>query len=68
MKVIVNGTETELSAGATVVDVLAFLGREPEARGVAVAVNGQVVHKGRWPETVLAEDDRVEVLVAVGGG
>lgn len=68
MKVIVNGTETELSAGATVVDVLAFLGRGPEARGVAVALNGHVVHKGRWPETELNDDDRVEVLVAVGGG
>ena len=68
MKVIVNGSETELSTGATVVDVLAFLGRGPEARGVAVALNGHVVHKARWPETELADDDRVEVLVAVGGG
>ena len=68
MKVIVNGTETEMTRGATVVDVLALLGRGAEARGVAVALNGHVVHKARWPETELSEDDRIEILVAVGGG
>lgn len=68
MKVIVNGEETEVTTGATVVDVLTVLGRSAEARGVAVAINGHVVHKGQWRDTKLADEDRVEVLSAVGGG
>jgi sulfur carrier protein len=68
MRVIVNGLETEISEDATVVRVLEQLGRGPQARGVAVAVNGEVVPKGRWSETTLRDADRVEVLDAVGGG
>jgi len=68
MKVSVNGAETVLADGATVVDVVVSTGREPEARGTAVAVNGEVVPKTRWGTHALVEDDRVEVLAAIGGG
>jgi sulfur carrier protein len=68
MKVIVNGDATDMSDGATVVQVLEQLGRGPEPRGVAVAVNGEVVPKAAWQQTLLRADDRVEVLTAVGGG
>jgi sulfur carrier protein len=68
MKVIVNGDTTELSDGATVAQVLEHLGRGPEPKGVAVAVNGEVVPKAGWGRTPLSTDDRVEVLTAVGGG
>lgn len=68
MKVVVNGAATELSPGATVTDVLVSMGRGAAPSGVAVAVNGAVVHKGEWSQTLLADDDRLEVLTAVGGG
>lgn len=38
------------------------------ARGVAVAVNGEVVRRADWSERQLAEGDRVEVLTAAQGG
>ncbi|MGW0071125.1 sulfur carrier protein ThiS [Streptosporangium sandarakinum] len=36
--------------------------------GVAVAVNGEVVSRGAWDSTALADADAVEVLTAVQGG
>ena len=68
MNVIVNGTPTELRGSPTVAEVLVAVGREPSARGVAVAVNGEVVRKAEWSTTRLGPGDRVEVLTAVGGG
>jgi sulfur carrier protein len=37
-------------------------------RGVAVAVNGEVVPARAWPERALAEGDEVEIVKPVGGG
>ena len=37
-------------------------------RGVAVAVDGEVVPRGAWEKTVLAEGARVEIVAAVQGG
>lgn len=37
-------------------------------RGVAVAVNGEVVPRSTWENTALAEGDSVEVLTAAQGG
>ena len=68
MNVTVNGRPTELEGSSTVADVLVAIGREPSARGVAVAVNGEVVRKAEWSSTILGTGDRVEVLTAVGGG
>jgi sulfur carrier protein len=66
MLVVVNGTERELADDATVADVLAVLGA-PD-RGVAVALDGEVVPRASWSDTVLPEGGAVEVLTAVQGG
>jgi len=67
VRVRVNGEERELATGTTVADVVAALvGREP--RGVAVALDREVVPRGAWPATELAEGQEVEVLEAVAGG
>ena len=68
MNVMVNGAATEVAAGSTIADVLVALGRGSSPRGVAVAINGAVVRKAEWSETRLSDEDRVEVLTAVGGG
>jgi len=67
MTVFVNGEERSLRDGATVADVVATMGRDG-GRGIAVAVNGEVVARSQWPGTELTENDRVEVLEAIGGG
>jgi sulfur carrier protein len=62
----VNGKPLELAQGATVADVVGALGCGP--RGVAVAVNSELVRRDEWPTAELAEGDSVEVLHAVAGG
>ena len=64
--VVLNGTPRELPAGATVVDAVGVL--TAPARGVAVAVNGEVVPRTSWATTVVGPGDRVEVLTATQGG
>ena len=77
LRVSINGESHELATGTTVADVVAELAPrtdgdaaapEARARGIAVAVNDEVVPRTAWPDTVLAEADRVEVLTAVQGG
>jgi sulfur carrier protein len=41
---------------------------EPGARGIAVALNGEVVPRSAWDATGLEAGDRVEVLTAAQGG
>jgi sulfur carrier protein len=66
VKLHVNGKPLELAQGATVADVVGTLGCGP--RGVAVAVNSELVRRDEWPTAELAEGDSVEVLHAVAGG
>ena len=68
LNVTVNGDRRELPAGATVASVVASLLNAPEGRGVAVAVEGEVVPRAEWSSTALSEGARVEVVVAVQGG
>ena len=66
MTITVNGTPRDLPAGVTLADVVGQLTQSP--KGVAVAVNGEVVPRRAWPATPLAERDAVEVVTAVQGG
>jgi sulfur carrier protein len=67
MTVEVNGKETELAEDATVRDVVQSLVERAE-RGVAVALDGEVVPRSAWQTTRLRAGDRLEVLRAVQGG
>lgn len=68
MRVSVNGEDRTLREGATVADVVRSLELGSDPRGVAVAVDREVVVRGAWATTVLREGARVEVLGAIGGG
>jgi sulfur carrier protein len=68
MQVVVNGQSQELPAGATVQTIVAALPDAPQGRGLAVALDGEVVPRGRWESTQLDEGARLEVVVAVQGG
>lgn len=63
-----NGSEVEGRDGATVAELLAALGVEPGARGVAVAVDGEVVPRGEWATRTVPAGARVEALTAMQGG
>ena len=64
--IIVNGQPSEVEAGITLRALLDALGA-PE-RGVAVAVDAEVVPRGEWDAFVVPDGARVEVLTAVQGG
>jgi sulfur carrier protein len=65
--IFVNGEPRE-RAGATIAELLADLGVEARARGVAVAVDGEVVPRAEWGERRVTEGERVEALSAMQGG
>ena len=68
MNVVLNGRTHELPAAATVRAAVSASGAPEEGRGVAVALDGEVVPRGRWDDTRLHEGQRVEVVQAVQGG
>jgi len=63
-----NGRPVELASGATVADAVLQAGADGDMRGVAVAVDGEVVRKAEWVKTRLQPDQSVEVVRAVQGG
>jgi sulfur carrier protein len=68
MRVRLNGTETELPPGATVLAALGALELPADARGVAVAVDAEVVPRTAWERTPLADGADVEIVHAIQGG
>ena len=68
MKVVLNGESTQLQDGATVEAALQSLDLPGAGRGVAVAVDAEVVPRGQWGKTELHEGARVEILRAIQGG
>ena len=60
-----NGEPRDVPPGTTVEDVVRLIA--PQARGVAVAVNGEVLPRSAWSASVAPGDD-VEVLTAAQGG
>jgi len=68
MRIELNGKPRELPDGASLADAVAASGAGDEARGVAVALDGEVAPRGEWASTALAEGNKVEVLAAIQGG
>ena len=61
-----NGEARALVSGTTLTALVATLNQDP--RGVAIERNREIVPKSAWDATVLADGDRLEVVVFVGGG
>lgn len=69
MKVELNGRLVELAPGATVATAVLEAGAVARnGRGVAVAVDGEVVPRADWGKTQLQSGQSVEVVRAVQGG
>ena len=66
ISVTLNGTPREFAAPLTfsqLVDELSLGGRR-----IAVERNGEIVPRSSFPEARLNDGDRIEVVIAVGGG
>ena len=66
MRVIANGSPTDLLEGATLIDLLTALGLG--SKWVVAERNGEPVARAAMSATVLAEGDRIELVRAVAGG
>jgi sulfur carrier protein len=66
LRIHVNGESRSITDQLTLSDLVEELSLSP-AR-IAVELNGEVVRRDNWSETVLSEGDRLEVVHFVGGG
>jgi sulfur carrier protein len=66
--IVLNGQRADVRAGESIASVLIGMGLDVQARGVAVAVDGEVVPRAQWASFTVGEDARVEVLTAMQGG
>jgi sulfur carrier protein len=62
----VNGQPATVPAGSSIADLLRLLALD--GKRIAVERNGEIVPRSAHPRTTLADNDRLEVVVAVGGG
>ncbi len=66
--ILLNGERTSIDDGTTVEQLLGRLDLPSEGRGVAVAVDAEVVPRGEWPRRVVGDGAQVEVVTAIQGG
>jgi len=66
LRVQINGEVRDVSDELKLSELVTELSLAPER--VAIELNQQVVRRSQWPETTLAEGDRIEVVHFVGGG
>ena len=66
MKIRLNDIELTLPSGQSLTELLAMQDIAPQ--GVAVALNGAVLPRGRWPETRLSDGDEIHLFTAIAGG
>lgn len=67
MELSINGERRESAAG-TISELVEHELEGAEPRGIAVAVNGEMVSRARWSEVALKAGDRVEIVRALPGG
>ena len=66
IEVNVNGTTQRFEPDTDVTRLLERL--QLAGKRVAVERNGEIVPRSRFAQTALADGDRLEIVVAVGGG
>lgn len=68
MQLIVNGQEQSVDDASTLLNLLIEMNFNAEQKGIAVAVNAEVIARAMWADTRLRNGDRVDIIHAVQGG
>ncbi|MDE2724127.1 MAG: sulfur carrier protein ThiS [Gemmatimonadetes bacterium] len=68
MQLIVNGQEQSVDDASTLLDLLIEMNFKAEQKGIAVAVNAEVIARAIWADMRLRNGDRVDIIHAVQGG
>ena len=66
LRVQINGETREFVDDLRLSDLVDELSLPPER--VAIELNKRVVRRNEWPETIITEGDRIEIVHFVGGG
>lgn len=66
MTVYINGQAREFSAGLNVQELLSAL--KVEQQRLAVELNGEILPRRLFADTLLTQGDRIEIVQAIGGG
>jgi sulfur carrier protein len=66
MELLINGESRRFPSSLTVAELVVAL--DHGGKRIAVERNGEIVPRGLHAETALADGDRIEIVVAVGGG
>lgn len=66
IRLTINGAERRFAPPITVRGLVGEMGIA--GKRIAIERNGEIVPRSRYDETTLADGDRLEVVVAVGGG
>lgn len=61
----INGEQVDV-AGKTLAEYIASTNYDPKR--IAVEINGDIVPKAKYDETILYDEDTIEVVSFVGGG
>ncbi len=65
VQVVINQLPYQLAAGATLADAVSALKAQPP---FAAAVNLQFVPYSQYPQTLLHDGDRIDIIAPVTGG
>jgi sulfur carrier protein len=66
MRLMINGEEKDCPGVTTLATLVEHLGLKPDR--LAVELNLEIVPRLQWGDTLLSENDRLEVVHFVGGG
>lgn len=68
MNIKVNGESQNVKESITLLDFVTgrLDGKEP--KGIAVALNETIIHREKWHDTIVNENDAIEIVHAVQGG
>ena len=66
IQVFINGKKKFFSSNNTLISLLNFL--EIEENGIAIEVNRIVIPKSQYKNTIVKNDDKVDIVQFIGGG
>ncbi len=66
MEITINGIPVTMPSPLTITELLTQ--RQLAGKRIAIERNGEIIPRSRHAETTLAGGDRIEIVVAVGGG
>lgn len=66
MNIYINGQNKTIEPNSTVRELLTQIGSED--KGIAVAINNEVVSKNNWENHIVNEEDKVLLIKATPGG